>query len=123
MSIHRIDDRTLIKSGQAEITMFEGIEESLLEKVVYVINHVYIGSYKANLIIKTTDVSVIGKKDVKPGFDITETSVETSFKKIKCNFINIDRKTIVSKTLYPNCKSEVLEEEDDIIIFVNSVQS
>ena len=37
-------------------------------------------------IIKTINVSVIDKKDVKPDFDITERSLEASIKKIKWNF-------------------------------------
>ena len=33
-------------------------------------------------IIKTTNVSVIDKKDVKPDFDITERSLEASIKRL-----------------------------------------
>ena len=62
MTSHHNVDKTLIKSGQAEITIFGQIAESLLEKVIYVINHVYISNYKANRTIKTTDISVIEKK-------------------------------------------------------------
>ena len=62
MTSHHNVDKTLIKSGQAEITIFGKIAESLLEKVIYVINHVYISNYKANRTIETTDISVIEKK-------------------------------------------------------------
>lgn len=41
--------------------------------------------------------------------------LEHQLKKIKHNFVNIDLKTIVGTRFCPNCKSKVVEEEDDNI--------
>ena len=99
-------------SGQAKITIFGKRAESLQKKVVYIINHIYSGNYKAKKIIKPTDVLVIEKKNVEQDFDIIERSVETSIKKIKCNLAISDLKAIISKTLSPCCKTEVMKEEE-----------
>ena len=77
-----------IKLVSAKKQCYEKISETLEEYVLYAIN-VYLGKYKYNIKLKTNDVSTVKQADEKPGFDITNNTIESPIKNNGCKFVTI----------------------------------
>ena len=80
---------TIDKFGQCDITFFGPIVESLQMKIVYQINHVYLGKYKSKRILKTGGVSKVKQLEEEINIDVNA--------EIQCRFPVVNLNTLETK--------------------------
>ena len=103
---------------KCHVTMFGESAGCITEGITYNITHVYIGKYKQDRILKTSDVSQITKSNAQLNIDIGQRDVELSIKDIHCNIVVVDMKSLATTVSCPKCATEV-SIDDDIVICTN----